>query len=68
MSVGMKAGQRKTEGKKQKKKHKFVLDKHLLQPRFFFNKPHCNTEIMKMLISYIKHITFVFTRDNMRVI
>jgi hypothetical protein len=67
MSVGMKAGQRKTEGKNQKK-HKFVLDKYLLEPRFFFNKPNCNTEIMKMLISYIKHITFVFTRDNMKVI
>jgi len=62
--MGMKAGQEKTEVKK---KQKFVLDKYLLQPRFVFNKPHCSIEIMKMLISYIKRITFVFTRDNMKI-
>jgi len=66
--MGMKAGQGKTVGKKKNKEQKFVLDKCLLQPRFVFNKPHCSIEIMKKLISYIKRITFVFTRDNMKVI
>lgn len=44
--------------REKREKHKFVLDKYLLQSHFIFDKPQSYTEIMKMLISYITHDIF----------